>query len=167
MTRAAVLATFVTVMVCGPWTAVLAGEQRHALTNIGPIGYDAIIGERATAFGITKAKMREQLELSLRRNKIPIVTHLGQEGVLGRLTVTVQIFQPSDYEGLIIIVGLRLMHLVTVRGLDGGEMDILASIWTSGWVGSSSDSPWNFIRERLSDDIDKFSLDFLQANPNR
>ena len=142
-------------------------RQAKFLIGIGPIRIDVGIpsGEAQTnkankRSGLTKELVRNAVELSLRRNGIPISE--SAMPVLSVRVFTLGMQGPTLYH-FVYCIEFKLLQAAT---LEGTFESIFAIIWENTLIGHSpSEKVPNQIRIGVLNLTDHLSLDYLRANP--
>jgi len=145
----------------------------HALTDdqtalVGLKGVQVVVEKidpQAELLGLTKAQIKTEVELRLRKAGIRVLT--GKERLetpeMPWLYVNVTVFPPQDLPLAAFSIHVELKEIVT---LANGSTTV-GSIWDTGYVGIVGKEKIREMRKLVDDYVDKFINDYLAANPKK
>jgi len=142
-------------------TAVASAPKYMRITLRGVKGVDVEIGpmnSEVENLGLGKGQIQTEVELTLRRNGIPITTDSSSTN--GRLFVVVNCIAISNLKGAL-ACSLSMELLQDVRLVRDPNISSQASTWKTGGVAVRD---LTSLRQDIRDMADEFSNDYLEQN---
>ena len=159
----AALALFVVLLLLPGVSNALTDEQR---VLVGLKGMHVLVEEmnpKAEGLGLTKAQIKVDVELRLRKAGIRVLTEKEQLEMPGgpALYVDINSYFPPDIPIFAFSINIELMEWVTLAN----GFKVFGAVWSTKPIGISRKDEIREIRKSIGDVVDKFINDYLAANP--